>query len=241
MSTWRSRAGSPTSRSGTPGLDLREVEDVVDDRQQRVGRGPCGREVVALLLGELGVERQLGHPDHAVQRRADLVAHVGEELALRPARRLGAVARHGEVGVGLAQLLGARRDLGLEVGLVLAELRVAELDHRQHLVEAVDERPDLVVALLDGTHREVALLGDPARRAREGQHRVRDEALEARGQRERHERGQHQHREHEQLVAADARAHLLHVRADVEGPDALAVQGDGPRDGQAAAPASARW
>ena len=36
---------------------------------------------------ELGVEQQLEHADHAVERRADLVAHVGQELGLR-ARRL---------------------------------------------------------------------------------------------------------------------------------------------------------
>ena len=37
---------------------------------------------VALLGGEVGVERQVGHADDAVHRRANLVAHVGEELAL---------------------------------------------------------------------------------------------------------------------------------------------------------------
>ena len=46
-------------------------------------------EVLALLGGELGVERQLGHADDAVHRRADLVAHVGQELALGPAGGLG--------------------------------------------------------------------------------------------------------------------------------------------------------
>ncbi len=35
------------------------------------------------------VEQQSGHAEHAVHRRADLVAHVGEELALGPVRRLG--------------------------------------------------------------------------------------------------------------------------------------------------------
>ena len=38
---------------------------------------------------KLGVEGQLGHADDAVHRRADLVAHVGEKLALGPAGGLG--------------------------------------------------------------------------------------------------------------------------------------------------------
>ena len=62
-------------------LDLREVEDVVEDRQQRFGRALDGLEAVGLLRRELGVERQRGHADDAVHRRADLVAHVREELA----------------------------------------------------------------------------------------------------------------------------------------------------------------
>ena len=38
-------------------------------------------QVVPLLGVELGVERQFGHADDAVHRRADLVAHVGQEGA----------------------------------------------------------------------------------------------------------------------------------------------------------------
>ncbi len=40
---------SASSSSSLPGLDLREVEDVVDDHQQRVGRRLDHLEVVALL------------------------------------------------------------------------------------------------------------------------------------------------------------------------------------------------
>ena len=79
-------------------LDLREVEDVVDHRQQRVGRRCDDLQVLALLGRELGVQDQLGHADDAVHRGADLVAHVGEELALGPAGRLGGL-------LGAAQFL----------------------------------------------------------------------------------------------------------------------------------------
>ena len=71
------------------GLDLGEVEDVVDQRQQRVGAGAGDRGVVQALLGQPLRREQVEHADHAVERRTDLVAHVGEELAFGAALRLG--------------------------------------------------------------------------------------------------------------------------------------------------------
>ena len=51
------------------GLDLGEVEDVVDDSQEAVaGALDRARELV-LLLGELGLQEEAGHPEDAVQRR----------------------------------------------------------------------------------------------------------------------------------------------------------------------------
>ncbi len=74
-------------------FDLREIQDVVEDRQQRLGGALDGRQALALLQIEIGIERQLGHADDAVHRRANLVAHVGEELAFRAARFHRLVAR----------------------------------------------------------------------------------------------------------------------------------------------------
>ena len=92
-----------------PGLDLREVEHVVQDGEQCGGRRPQGGEVVALALVARQVERQVGHADDAVHRRADLVAHVGEKLALHAAGALGGVAR-------LAQLAAVLLDAAAEGG-----------------------------------------------------------------------------------------------------------------------------
>ena len=63
-------------------LDLREVEDVVDDREQGVRRGLDRLDVLALLGREVGLEHELGHSQDPVHGRSDLVAHVGEELGL---------------------------------------------------------------------------------------------------------------------------------------------------------------
>ena len=70
------------------GLDLREVEDVVDDREQRVARVADRGDVVVLLGVELRVEQEAAHADHGVHRRADLVAHRGEERSSSPRSRL---------------------------------------------------------------------------------------------------------------------------------------------------------
>ena len=53
-------------------------------------RRACDRlDVVALLGGQRGVEQQLGHAEDAVHRRADFMAHVGQELALGHTRLFG--------------------------------------------------------------------------------------------------------------------------------------------------------
>jgi len=72
-------------------LDLREVEDVVEDLEQALGRPVDRLDVPALLGRQLSVECQLGHADDAVHRGADLVAHVREELALCAIGTVGGV------------------------------------------------------------------------------------------------------------------------------------------------------
>src|SRR5262249_2449362 len=63
-------------------LDLGEVEDVVDEAQERVTRGLDRLQIAALLGAQVGVQGKFGHPDDSVHRRANLVAHVRQEFAL---------------------------------------------------------------------------------------------------------------------------------------------------------------
>ena len=131
------------------------------------GRRARRRQRLALLRGERGVEDQLGHAEDRVHRRADLVAHVGEELALGAIRRLRGLARAHQVLVLLPELAGLELDLGeerLHAPLLLAEklelagellplpveleegLGLVAQDHRlDRLVEEVD-RAGLVAA-----------------------------------------------------------------------------------------------
>ena len=67
------------------GLDLGHVEDVGDQRQQVRARGVDALGVLDLLRREVApgvVRERLGQQQQAVQGRAQLVAHVGQELRL---------------------------------------------------------------------------------------------------------------------------------------------------------------
>ena len=71
------------------GFDLGEVEDVVDQGQERLAAAAAGFDEAPLPLVELGVAQQFRHADDAVQGRAQLVAHRGQELALGAAGLFG--------------------------------------------------------------------------------------------------------------------------------------------------------
>jgi hypothetical protein len=93
-----------------PALDLRHVEHVVDQREQQFAAAVDQVEVLAIARGLDRAEQpgthDVGKADDAVQRRAQLVAHMGEEAGLRAAAVLGGDPR-------LAQLLGRRHESGV--------------------------------------------------------------------------------------------------------------------------------
>ena len=118
-------------------LDLGQVEDVVDHRQQH----PAGRLDVAgiapMPLAELlGAGEHLREADDRVERRAQLVAHGRQEVALQ--------AVHLEEGqVGLGQLV----DLAVEVVVDLAQLLLHGDQVMKHAVEGMRELFELVAGL----------------------------------------------------------------------------------------------
>ena len=72
-----------------PGLDLRQIEHVVDQAEQVLAVGLHALQHAAHFCRRLAVdavEDQLGVAEDGVERRAQLVAHVGEELRLVLAR-----------------------------------------------------------------------------------------------------------------------------------------------------------
>ncbi len=130
-------------------LDLGEVEDVVEHHQQRLARLAHDGQALALFRVQLAHGHDLGHGQHAVQRRADLVAHVGQEMRLQDVGGLGGVARVHQLVHGLAQ----RPVVGLELG--------------QKAVEALGQPPELVVLAVDHPPREVAAAGHLVHGARQ--------------------------------------------------------------------------
>ena len=80
------------------GFDLREVQDVVEQPQQRTRRAFGLAGIVALACRQRGLVQQRQHAQDGIHRRADLVAHVGQEVALGLGGLLGDVARPHEVG-----------------------------------------------------------------------------------------------------------------------------------------------
>ena len=156
-------------------LDLREVEDVADEVQQ-VGAGAVdGARELDLLAGEVAVgvvAELLAEDQDAVERRAQLVRHVGQELGLvlRGERQLGAFSSSArracsiswflrststfcsasccafcaELLVGLLQLLLLRLQLG---GELLRLLQQALGLHRR--LDAVEHDADAGGELLE--------------------------------------------------------------------------------------------
>ena len=148
------------------GFDLREVEDVVDDGEQRVGGALDGRGEAALARIELGIEQQLGHAEHAVHGRADFVRHAREEFALRLAGGFGDAAgldavvhRLAQRAVRLGEARGALDYLRFGELVLPRELLLALLDLHQHAVVAAHERADFVIRGDVGAARIIAALG----------------------------------------------------------------------------------
>ena len=105
------------------GFEAGDVEQVVDHRQQVPAGGADAADAFALHVGQrpLGIELQhLGEAEDGVQRRAQLVAHAGDEFAARAIGALGQRARlQGGAGAGpVGDIAPARhRALAAAVGL----------------------------------------------------------------------------------------------------------------------------
>ena len=170
-------------------LDFREIENIVDDAEQRGPRAVDFGDIVALLGRQIGFQAKMRQADDGIHGGPDFMAHIGQEHALGLGRRLGLFpgGLHlggfgADFGVGLKQslllleqfLLGDLQFLGLlsqHFGLPLGFLQqlaralVALEDfeiHGQRGQEAVDQ---FAFARVEGLqagqfdHRQQALVG----------------------------------------------------------------------------------
>ena len=74
-------------------FELRDVENVVDQSEERVGTVGDGHRALALFVGQLATQKNAVHADDAIHRRSDFVRHVGKELGLGVACLLGELSR----------------------------------------------------------------------------------------------------------------------------------------------------
>ena len=126
------------------GFDLGEVQDVVDQLQQLAAGIKDAPQVVLLARRQRVSAHQVRKTQHRVHRRADLVAHVGQEGALGLVGRvsrllgllqrdLGSAALHDTPQVGAGQLQLAH------VGIVVGRGLVGRAQH-QHDALLVEHR-----------------------------------------------------------------------------------------------------
>ena len=97
-------------------LDLGELKDLVDQIEKIFAALVDPQKLFALTLGRrrLGaIQQQFGKADDGMQRRAQLVAHAGQEVRLGLAGGIG-----GQIGLGQFHLLLFQLLVGLEQGLV---------------------------------------------------------------------------------------------------------------------------
>ena len=111
------RLNSMGLRSNRPASTFEKSRMSLIGLERRVGGRLHHVEVLALLRSQRGAQRQLGHADDAIHRRPNLMAHVGQELALRAAGGFGDVfgglrCRLGPLQLSLGEL--ARRDVAQE-------------------------------------------------------------------------------------------------------------------------------
>jgi hypothetical protein len=83
------------------GLDLGEIENLLDQCEQRFARGFHRTRVGQLLGCQRGVAQEIGHAEDAVKWRPDLVRHHRQEARFGTACGFRLVARAGERALGL--------------------------------------------------------------------------------------------------------------------------------------------
>ena len=93
-------------------LNLGEIKNVVNDREQVLGGGFHQIEIFALFAGELGFQSKVHHADHPIHGGANFMAHVGQKFAFHAICRLGGLSR-------LNHFFMLRLNVGIEAGQFL--------------------------------------------------------------------------------------------------------------------------
>ncbi|MNI94574.1 hypothetical protein D3C73_1526970 [compost metagenome] len=65
------------------GFDFAEIQNIVQNGQQTVAAAPENFRIGPLVLVQFAVKQQIGHTDHAVHWRPDLMADHRQKLRFR--------------------------------------------------------------------------------------------------------------------------------------------------------------
>ncbi|MNT16512.1 hypothetical protein D3C72_1516170 [compost metagenome] len=147
------------------GIELRQIEDIVEQFHQYLARVMGNRQLLLLFGIQRSVEGQRDHPEQAIEGRADFMAHVGQEHRAGFGHVEGGTACGFQFLVGLAQpgvdrleFGGAGRDDVFQLAKVVGQavFRVAPLpdfggDVFELLVGNLDQYTDLIVGVPGGT------------------------------------------------------------------------------------------
>ena len=200
----------------------------------QVGDGMLLAQVLRVLLQHFAVT------DDGIERRAQLVAHVGEKGALGPIGLLGGGFGLLGFGGGAGQFGGPFLHFFFQVLVVnfehvigVLQLGVPLLDDRQHLVERVNEGSDFVVAHLVRPHQIVLFFSDHLRHAHQVHDRLGDQRLKLVGNEESHQAGNQHHHDHDVGVAIEPRLQLLgQVGLEIDRADPFPVRNNRPENAQ---------
>ena len=196
------------------GLDLGQVEDVIDQAEQVAGRVVDPRQVFGLLAPPFRpgfVQEHFAETDDGRERRAQFVAHARQKLALglRGDFRgipcvLSLVQRVREFGGALFNLL-------FQGPAVTRQFCIALLNFCQHIIKGINEDADLITSRLYCPNRIVLILGNASSRGGQLQDRPRNQTLEFRGKIECQEGDNHHHADRNSRILAKPRVHPFQV------------------------------
>ena len=151
-------------------LDLRHVEDAVDQLQQMIARLVDQPRIFQIARSaeraEHLVRHHFGEADDGVERRAQFVAHIGEEARLGAVGLFGEIARLDQfalVGLALGDVAGDGDDVGgLAVGLghrAAADLRPDMACRRRASSALRRKRPREIARLHEGRLHRLQIVG----------------------------------------------------------------------------------
>ena len=164
------------------GVDLRQIENVIEQIEQVVGGVGNLVQLVALAGVDVAATEHVGHADNGVHRGTQFVAHIGQEGALGPIGGLGSL-------LGQRQRLRAGSDGDLQRVALLAQGLVPLRHFAEHGVEGIGQITDLVIREFFRPLRVIARIRHPVSGIAEIGNRRQQRRLHAAGKAEGEQKG----------------------------------------------------